>query len=156
SCSTILTAVICTRTARRNTHGGMHDSSRGAPAHRGGTSQEGRVVGAAAHRRPRARQLHRLLDVGGAAERALLRRAVSLALLFPVHLDVVPALHVRLRAAGLHVPDRRRALARLPDPVGSRTVPADLLLLPQGVLPLVLARAGRVRGARREERLLGG
>src|SRR5207244_12798342 len=101
-------------------------------------SEGGRVVGAAGHDVRRAGVVHRLLDVGRAPERALLRGALPLAVLLAVHLEVLRALHVRLRAARLHVPGDRGALARVPDPLGSRSLPADLLLLPADVLPLLL------------------
>ena len=118
----------------------------GAPADRGRDAAQGRVVGAARHGGGRAAVVHHLLDVGGVPERALLRRAVPLAVLLAVHLEVVRAPDVRLRAAGHHVPDHRRAVAGVPDPLGAGPLPPDLLLLPQGVLPLVLAGACRVRG----------
>src|SRR3989442_7502425 len=117
SCSTTVTAAISTRTARSNTPGRVeaHDSRGpegpararagcGAPADRGHASEEGRVVGAAGHDVRRAGVVHRLLDVGRAPERALLRGALPLAVLLAVHLEVLRALHVRLRAARLHVP----------------------------------------------------
>src|SRR5262245_62898444 len=108
------------------------------------------MVDAAGDGGRRPRELHRLLDVGGAPERSLLCRAVSVAVLFAVYLEVVPALDVRLRAARFHVPGDRRPVAGVPDPVGPRSVPPDVLLLPEGVLPLVLAGAAGVRRAGRE------
>ncbi len=63
-------------------------------------------------------RLHRVLDVGGVAERPLLRRPVPVALLFAVHLEVVPARDVRSRPARHQPPDHRHRLAGLSDPVG--------------------------------------
>ena len=61
-------------------------------------------------------------------------------------------LHVtlRLRAARHLAADHRDPVAGVPDPVGPGPLPADLLLLPQGLLPLVLAGAAGLRGARRQ------
>src|SRR4029450_5591322 len=113
------------------------------------------MVGAAAHGRRRARLVHRLLDVGGLPERALLCRAVPVAVLLAVSLSVVPACVVRLRFARHPPAGDRPPVAGVPDPGRAGRLPPALLLLPQGLLPLLLAGAGRVRRARREDRLLG-
>src|SRR5882724_4653382 len=126
-----------------------------AALHRGVAPENGPVVGTADHGRDRARLVPRLLDVGGLPERALLRAALSVAVLFTVPLPFVPASELRLRAARHPPADHRRALARVPHPRRAGPVPADLLLLPQGVLPLVLAGAARVRRAGREAGLHG-
>ena len=88
--------------------------------------------------------------------------AVPFAVLLAVPRD--PCLHVTVPLFGscrTSAADRRGRLAGVPDPVGARAVPADLLLLPQGLLPLVLvappacavrdvaARATRARRASR-------
>src|SRR5262245_34850018 len=125
----------------------------GATAHRGGDLAQGRVVGPAAHRLRGPARVHHLLDVGGAPERPLLRAALSLAVLLAVHRQVVRPLHVRLRLARLHVSDHRDRVAGVPYPVGARPLPADLLLLPQGLLPLVLAVTAGVRRPRRQGRV---
>src|SRR5499426_603347 len=127
----------------------------GATSNRGGAPEDRRVVDAAARGRRRARLVHRLLDVGGLPERALLCRAVPVAILFPVSLPVVPAPVVRLRFARHPPAGDRPLVAGVPDPGRARPLPPDLLLLPQGLLPVLLAGAGRVRRARREDRLLG-
>src|SRR5438105_1520100 len=93
-----------------------------------------------------------LFDVGGLPERELLRAAVPVALLFAVHRDVVredgraaPVVDRQLvdDLAGHHHPDR------------SAGFPTDLLLLPKGVLPRVLAVASGVRGGRATRTLHG-
>src|SRR5256886_2273732 len=137
-------------------HGRTHeqpgDRAIAAP-HRGAASENGSVVGAADHGRDRARVVPDLLDVGGVPERALLRGALSVAVLFAVSLSVVPASELRLRALRHPPAHHRAALARVSDPRRAGPVPPDLLLLPQGVLPLVLAGAARLRRAGREARL---
>ena len=45
---------------------------------------------------------------------------------------------------------------RLPDPLGARALPADLLLLPEGLLPVLLGGAAGVRGERRPPDVHGG
>src|SRR5206468_10102202 len=124
-----------------------------AACHHGIAPEDGPVVGAADHGRDRARLVHRLLDVGGLPERALLRAALSVAILFTMLIPFVPASELRLRPAGHPSADHRTALAGVPDPRRAGVVPVDLLLLPQGVLPLVLADAARLRGPRFEARL---
>src|SRR5499426_2852018 len=126
-----------------------------ATSNRGGAPEDRRVVDAAAHGRRRAGLVHRLLDVGGLPERALLCRAVPVAILFPVSLPVVPTPVVRLRFARHPLASDRPPVACVPDPGRAGRLPPDLLLLPQGLLPLLLASAGRLRRARREDRLLG-
>src|SRR2546426_10249492 len=101
---------------RSPTPGREHDrSSRrpGAAADRGGPPAEGRLVGAAAHRRRRPDHVRRLLDVGGAPERPLLCRAVPLAVLLPVPLEVVSAPDASLGAPGLHLPDHRSRVTEI-------------------------------------------
>src|SRR5207245_7532291 len=88
-----------------------------------------------------------------ALQNALLRSALSLAVLLPVHLEIVPALDVRLGPARHDVSRHRDRVPGVPDPVGPGALSADLLLLPQGVLPLVLAGAASLRRARRQGRL---
>src|SRR5215813_4945729 len=119
-----------------------------AACHHGIAPEDGSVVGAADHGGDRAGLVPRLLDVGGLPERALFRRSVSVAVLFALSLADVPAQDLRVRGAGRPPADHRATLARVPHPRWARLVPADLLLLPQGVLPLVLADAARLRGAR--------
>src|SRR3954453_14919815 len=104
------------------------------PAHRplvGPAVGDGRGAGA----------VHRLLDVPRLPERLLLRRALHLAVLLPVH-------HHGMR--GQHLPEAvHGALLDLPGDLHPRLpagFPADLLLLPQGVLPVVLAVATGMRG----------
>src|SRR4029453_18122119 len=111
------------------------------------------MVGAGDHGRDRAWLVHRGLDVGSLSERALLRAALSVAVLFAVSLSLVPASELRLRAARHPPADHRLALAGVLDPRGAGPLPADLLLLPQGVLPVVLAHAAGVRRARSEARV---
>jgi hypothetical protein len=72
----------------------------------------------------------------------------------PVSLADVPAQELRVRAAGHPPAGHRAALARVSHPRRPGLVPTDLLLLPQGVLPLVLAHAARLRGARPQARIL--
>src|SRR2546430_5017720 len=142
SCSTTATAATSIRTGRRSTPGRMHERSGGdppTPADRGAPSAHGRVVGAAADDGDRARQLHRVFDVGGLPERSLLGAAVPVAVLFAVPVGQMPARDVRLRAARGPAAHHRRAVAGVPDPVGAGSLPPNLLLLPQGVLPPVLA-----------------
>src|SRR5438034_2446958 len=155
SCSTTATAAISTRTGRRSTRGRTHTlregtSERagdgGTAADRGAPSTPGRVVGAAADGRDRARQLHRVFHVGGLPERSLLGAAVPVALLLAVPVHHVPARDLWLRPARDPAADHRHPVAGVPDPLGPWALPADLLLLPQGVLPLVL---------RSEERRVG-
>ena len=88
-------------------------------------------------------RLRRLFDLGRAPERQLLRGAVPVALLF-----AVPRHQLRARecaAVRLVV----QLVAGHPDPVDPRRLPADLLLLPQGLLPLLLLVAAGLRGAGR-------
>src|SRR5262249_48231999 len=86
--------------------------------------------------------LRGLRDVGRAGERPLLRRPVPLAVLLAVPGRQLPA---RDPAPGRLVVE---PLTGLPHPVGARRIPRDLLLLPQGVLPVVLRLTAGVRGAR--------
>src|SRR5262249_6384962 len=115
----------------------------------------GYLVGAARHGGDRAGQLHRLLDMGGLPERLLLRRSVPVPVLLAVRLGVLPAFDLRLRDSRLPLPHHRRALARLPHPVGPPPLPSHLLLLSEGVLPLLLAGPRRLRRARYQEALHG-
>ena len=101
------------------------------------------VVAVPAHHVPGLHVLHRLRDDPGVHGLALLLRAVPLAVLL--------ALSRRLRQGLLGL---RRAL-RVVAPVGGADradlpagLPAHLLLLPQGLLPVVLAEPARVRGRR--------
>src|SRR5262245_27798262 len=113
------------------------------------------MVGAAAHGCRRARLVRCVLDVGRVPERPLFRRAVPVAVLLAVSLPLVPSPDV-WRWAARHLPAAHRApFAGVPDPDRAAVVPADLLLLPQGLLPVLLARADGLRGARREARLFG-
>src|SRR5689334_14453015 len=107
-----------------------------ATCHHGIAPEDGSLVGAADHGGDRARLVPRLLDVGGLPERALFRRSVSVAVLFALSLADVPAQELRVCAAGHPLADHRAALARVSHPRRAWPVPADLLLLPQGVLPL--------------------
>ena len=79
-------------------------------------------------------------------ERPLLRGAVPLAVLLAVPVDGLPARHRAALREAPGAPDHRGRLAGVPDPLGARAVPADLLLLPEGVLPVVLRCAAGVRG----------
>ncbi|CAA9357769.1 MAG: putative succinate dehydrogenase [membrane anchor subunit] (succinic dehydrogenase), partial [uncultured Frankineae bacterium] len=95
--------------------------------------------------------VHRLLDPAGLRERQLLRGAL--------HLAVLLALPDR-RLPGRHVP---RAVLRtvVPQPGAvhphrAAGLPPDLLLLPQGLLPVVLALPAGVRGRRAAPDLHGG
>src|SRR5262249_8664924 len=115
----------------------------------------GHLVAASRHRGPRAGRLRHLLDVGGAPERALLRSALPLALLLAVCGPVLPSQDVRFRAPGRASAHPGRGLTGLPHPVGAGPLPPHLLLLPQGLLPLVLAVPARLRGARRPPHLHG-
>src|SRR3954453_7718555 len=104
------------------------------PAHRP-------LVGPAAGDGSGAGAVHRLLDAPRLPERLLLRRALHLAVLLPVHHDGM---------RGQHLPEAvHGALLDLPGDLHPRLpagFPADLLLLPQGVLPVVLAVATGMRG----------
>src|SRR6185295_14247889 len=125
-----------------------------AAGHSSAAPEDGFLVGTADHRRDRARHVHRLLDLGGFPERPLFRRSVSVAVLLALSVTDVPAQELRVRATGHPPADCGAALARVPHPRRTGLVPADLLLLPQGVLPLVLAHAARLRGARPQARVL--
>src|SRR5512145_1079038 len=159
SSSTTVTVAICTRTGSRPTHGRRTDGPGGragaAAPNRGGAPEDRHVVDAAARGRRRARLVPRLLDVGGHAERALLRAAVSVAVLLAVSLSLVPPSFLRLRTPRHPSAGHRVTVSGLSDPLRARPVPAHVLLLPEGLLPLVLARAGGVRRPRREDGLLG-
>ena len=88
-------------------------------------------------------RLRHLRHLGGAAERQLLRGAVPLAVLLAVPRGELRARHA---AAGRLVVE---PLAGLPDPLDPARLPGHLLLLPQGLLPLVLLVAAGLRRPRR-------
>ena len=90
---------------------------------------------------------------GRRSERPLLCRALSLAVLLAVSHPVVRPPDLRRRPARRLAAHHRDRVAGVPHPGWARPLPADLLLLPQGLLPLVLAGPRRLRGARREVRL---
>src|SRR5262247_358784 len=115
---------------------GSSSRAGGATSNRGGAPEDRRVVDAAARGRRRARLVHRLLDVGGLPERALLRGAVPVAVLLAVPLPVVSASVVLVRPVRHPSAGDRPPVAGLPDPGRAGHVPPDLLLLPQGLLPL--------------------
>src|SRR4030095_13631750 len=82
--------------------------------------------------------------------------AVSVAVLLALHLEVVSALDVRVRAPRRAHADHRARVPRLPHLGGPRLLPIALLLLSKGLLPLLLALAARLRGAGRSSALYGG
>src|SRR5205814_3348555 len=95
------------------------------------------LVARAARRGPGPRGLHHLRHLGGAAERPLFHRALLVALLL-----ALPGHELRPPHPAL-----RHPLA--PDPgdpgaVDPGWLSADLLLLPQGLLPLLLLGAARL------------
>src|SRR6478609_8035893 len=90
------------------------------------------------------RRVHRLLHVAGLLRRELLLGAVPLAVLL-----AVPEQRVRPGLLGLRPAVRRvPALAGAADPDLPARLPADLLLLPQGLLPVILALAPGLCGRR--------
>src|SRR5262249_4889812 len=96
-------------------------------------------VDRAAARHPSPRRLRGVRDVGGSSERLLLRRPLSVAVLL-----TVPGEELRSRdlaPRGLVVDP----FPGVPDPVGAGRVPRDVLLLPEGLLPLFLRVAPRLR-----------
>src|SRR3954452_17185265 len=114
------------------------------PAPRGGHGPDTAhrpLVAPAAADGSRAGRVHHLLDVPRLPERALLRRALHLTVLLALPHDGLRGGHVpeAVHRPGLDLPG-----ALHPD-LPAR-FPADLLLLPQGLLPVVLALAARVRG----------
>ena len=126
-------------------------SSRGRGPRRRSGSSRGRcphaadrpLVAAAAAHGGCARGLHRLLDAARVRERELLRGAVHLAVLLALHHHALRGqpLPAAVLGSGL---DQPRAV----HPRGPAGLPAHLLLLPQGLLPLVLAVAAGVRRRR--------
>src|SRR5215207_10841223 len=90
-----------------------------------------------------ARRVRGLRHLGGFRQPGLLRRPVPVAVLLAVPGRQLP---------GADLGDRRQLVAALPRPAGPAVparVPADLLLLPQGVLPVVLVGATGLRRPRR-------
>src|SRR5919108_3136554 len=150
SCCTTATAATSIRTDRRSTRGKTDECSGdgGTAADRRAAPAARRVVGAAGDDGDRARQLRRVFHVGGIPECVLLGAAVPVAVLLAVPVGEVPARDVRLGIARDLAADHRRAVTRVLDPLGPRPLPSDLLLLPQGLLPFVLAVAAGVRAAR--------
>ena len=91
----------------------------------------------------RVHVVHRLRDGPGLPGLALLRRAVPLAVLLAVPRRLRRGL-LRLRPAVRLVP----AVGGADHPDLPARLPADLLLLPQGLLPVVLAEPAGLRGRR--------
>src|SRR3989442_2262961 len=118
SCCTTATAAISIRTVRRSTRGRTDERSGdgGTTADRRAASAARCVVGAAGDDGDRARQLHRVLHVGGLPERVLLGAAVPVAVLLAVPVGDVPARDVRLGTARHLAADPRTAVSGLLDP----------------------------------------
>ena len=145
-----------TRRKRSLRHGRQHRPQHRHPPSRrpaAAPSAHRQVLGAAGDHRDRAVPVHRLLDVARLRERALLDRAPSTATTSrrstrrawrqncPVGRPLVQHQHRPLDLPGALHPDL---------PAG---LPADLLLLPQGLLPRLLAVAAGVRGVRAAQEL---
>src|SRR5439155_4692965 len=121
-------------------------SNQGPPA-RPADQSEGQVVGPSPGHRPGPGGLRALRNLGGVPERALLRRPVHLALLLAVPDQQLSGSRTICRGLLVEV------VARPADPSVPTGLPADLLLLPQGLLPLVLVGAARMRGHGRPGRV---
>src|SRR5690606_36212584 len=95
---------------------------------------------------PRVERLHRLLHLGRVPGRALQLRQLPLALLLA---RALRGLRPRLvRSPPGMVARLASLLARVPDPVGARRLPAHLLLLPRRLLQGVPCRSAELRGQR--------
>src|SRR5499427_8163181 len=122
---------------------GHAGASQGQGADRGTDLAQGPVVAPARHQRGRPRRGGDLPHLGLAGQRELLLEALHL----PAVL-AVPGHHVHGRGGV-----RLDPVADLADPgdhhpLDTDGIPADLLLLPKGLLPGLLAGADRLRGAR--------
>ena len=130
-------------------HGATHGRRRTRPGdHRRGHAAPGPLVAPAAGHGRRARRVVALRHGAGGLAALLLGRRL------PLPHAVRVALPVHLLRAGLE--PLRHAVRRLPAAGALRhphaavpaAVPADLLLLPQGLLPVVLAVTAGLRGRR--------
>ena len=142
------TAQIGARQGDRNDDDGNEAGRRPrARRDRGEDVAYGSVVAPAAAHGARAQRLAGLRDGAGVHAQVVLGRGVPLP--DPV---LLPVRHRPLRRGAAHFGRFLPGWWIIPDaaftPAVPAAVPADLLLLPQGVLPVVLAVAAGVRGAR--------
>src|SRR5215471_11166239 len=111
------------------------------------------MVGGTAFRIPWSFNVSDLFDVGGVSERALLLRAVSVAVLLSRDLGRFTARVVRAQA-GL-VSGNPPVFSGAAHPAVSWPLSPDLLLLPRCLLQSLLGRPSVVRRRRAAEELLG-
>src|SRR5437762_8828329 len=104
------------------------------------------MVAEAAPDFPRIERLRRLFDLGCAARRTLLFRALSLPLLFARDFWGIDASFIRTEAR--LVARDHALLTVVADSLGARFVPTHLLLLSRGILQVVLGRPAFVRSGR--------
>src|SRR5262245_48598963 len=125
-------------------HGHGNRDSGKTGSNRGANSAYRSMVGLAGDHGRSLGRIWRLCDIAGIPEQILRGRAAGLAVLFTMSGG-------QLRGGQLQSADRRGMVEALTSPAGPAHParhPADVLLLPQGLLPLVLAVSPRLRGCR--------
>src|SRR6478609_6427368 len=136
-------AAITGRAVERGQHPGPGSD-------RGSHAAEGQLAPGTADHIHRAEPVRRLRHRPRVLGRQLLRVALPVAVLLALHHHQVRPRGQRLRSADLLV----AAVPRAADPDLPAGLPAHLLLLPQGLLPVVLAVPPGLRGRRAAQAVL--